>query len=328
MALPLTPPTFYRKPDIYLTGSTVGDMLFAVYSSLTSSVDYRGTSIPSTHTWTWATASTGGTFTTVYNTAIPTGSPLTQAPTIIFAGSTGSFTPTMTALDTYAANLLLVGVNKNGTTHTSWTGSLPMTTGSFTGFQRATRAAANATTTFVRTFVSQESIFLAVVQDTATAQMLTFAGAIIEPATANSSNTGSAETDDRIYGLNSNGSTINTSAFLSSNDGFLYYRGSVFLPSTSTVVQISKRNHFLASVNVNNEIDIAGNYYFEKIKFIRFSGGAYIANASLGTFNGVYFGGATRSNKSVIRSSSTDLFHIVPYNFTANSNAIVLKAAS
>lgn len=331
MSLPLSIPTFYRLPDVYLGGTSITNMLTAVSSSLTSLVDYRGTTIPNTHLWTWATASTGGTFTTIYNTAVPASSSMTLNPTIIFAGTTGSFSPTMTTLDTpFANNTLWIGVNKNGTNYTNWTSSLPMTTGSFTGYQRSVPNGSFATTTFIRTYVSQESIFCVVPTSVGSTQTAywTYAGAIVEPTTPNTISTASAELDDRIYGMITNGTTANTNTFLTANDGFLYYRGSVFLPSTSTVINISKRNHFNTAVNTNNEIDMAGNYIFEKIRMIRFTGGALIANAAAGTLHGIYYGGATRSNKSTIRNSNDqDLFHIVPYSFTNNSQAIVLKAA-
>ena len=333
MALPLTIPTFYRMPDASPAGTTIVDMLNAVYSTLTSSVDYRGTTIPSTHLWTWATGSTSGSISAIYNTAIPSGSTMTQNPTIIVAGFSGSAAPTMNASigDVYASSSLLVGLNKNGSSYVNWTNALPMTTGSFTGYALLGVPAANATTTIVRTYVSQDLIFFRIIQ-AATTQYWAFVGATIEPYTSYSGSlTGvarSAETDDRIYGFNSTGATPLNSAFLTANLSLLYNRGTAFLPTTSTLINASRRN-LTTTAGTTVDIDFAGNYIYEKIKFLRWAGGAVVGNAALGTLNGIYYTSTSKYNKLVVRDGTTDLYHILPYdNATSlNSNAIALKAA-
>jgi hypothetical protein len=325
MALPFTVPTFYRMPDVYLSGASMVNMLTAVSSSLTSLVDYRGMTIPNTHKWTWATASTGGTFTTIYNTAVPTSSSMTQNPTFIFAGSSGSFTPTMNALDTYAVNTLLAGINKNGTTHTTWTGSLPMTTGSFTGYVRMDAASANAATTYIRTYISPESIFMCVVAGTTT-QYWTYGGVLIEPYTSYTDSvaiSACCETDDRIYGVLSSAGTAVASNFLSSNAAPLSSRGTIFNPTLSTVTTVNRRTLHSAT-GANMQIDNDGNYIFERIRFIRAGG----ATVSLGTLNGVYYAPYTRTNQSVLRQNNVDLYHLVCYADAGGGQAVALKAAS
>lgn len=329
MALPLTTPTFYRMPDASPAGTTIVDMLNAVYSTLTSSVDYRGTTIPSTHLWTWATGSTSGSISAIYNTAIPAGSTMTQNPTIIIAGFSGSASPTMT-IDAYASSSLLVGVNKNGTTYSNWTNASPMTTGSFTGYQLLGAPAANLTTTVVRTYISQDLIFFRIIQ-AATTQYWAFVGAIIEPHTSYTDSLSgvarSAETDDRIYGVDSVGSTALSSNFVTSNASLFYSRGTAFLPTTSTLITVSRKNVFAAG-GITGDIDFAGTFIYEKIRFLRWAGGGVVGNAAIGSLNSIYYTTTSRYNRAIVRDGTTDLYHILLYDTTTiNAAAIALKAA-
>lgn len=335
MALPLPTLTFYRMPDSYLTGSTIADMLIAIRSSLTSSVDYKGTTLPSTHLWTWATGSTSGSISAIYNISIPSGSGMTQNPTIIVAGFSGSATPTMT-IDTYASSTILIGVSKNGTTYNDWTATLPMTTGSFTGYERLAVPAANATTTYVRTYISQEMIFMSIVQNTAS-QYFAFAGAAIEPFTSyTDSLTGvlrSAETDDRIYGMNSSITAYNSADF-NSNGGSLYGRGAAFLPTTSSVVGFSKYNFPLFNLATYG-MDAMDNRIYEKLKLT--SDSAAANSSLLGTLRGMYLTSGNEYYTLMERNGNTDLYHIYTANNFPNqaaggslrfdSHVFVIKAA-
>lgn len=327
MALPLPQLTFYRMPDVYLSGTTMVDMLTAISGSLTSLVDYRGTTLADTHKWTWATASTGGTFTTIYNTAVPASSSMTQNPTIIFAGSSGSFTPTMNSLtaDTYAANTLLVGINKNGTVHTTWTGSLPMTTGSFTGYLRADISTANATTTYIRSYVSQETIFLCVIAGSTT-QYWTYAGSMIEPYTSYANSiavTASCETDDRLYGVTAQGAVI-PSSILNTNGGWLYTRGVIFVPTTTTNILIQRRTTHL-STGVNMQLDNDGNYVLERVRMFRVSS---TPNYTMGTYYGFYMQPYIRQNEHTVRQEGVDKYHFVCYSDAGAGQGFALKAVS
>jgi len=334
MALPLTVPTFYRMPDASPSGATIADMLNAVYSTLTSSVDYRGTTIPSTHLWTWATGSTSGSISAIYNTAIPSGSTMTQNPTIIIAGFSGSATPTMSnafnGVESYDSSSLLIGLVKNGGAYNGWDSSSPMTTGSFTGYSRLGSSVYNSTSTIVRTYISQDLIFVRIIQDPIT-QYWAFAGAIIEPYTSYADSLSgiarSAETDDRIYGVNSSGVTSLNNNFTVSNTSLLYWRGVAFLPTTSTVMSVSRKNIMNVS-NTTMDVDFAGNYICQRISFLKWQGSAVIGNAAVGTLNGIYYSGVSRYNTTVVRDNSTDLLHILHVNTTGlDADVLALKAA-
>lgn len=327
MAYPLNT-TFYRLPDVYATSASVTGLVEAMYQSLTSSVDYRGVTIPSTHLWTWATASTSGTISVVYNTAVPSGSDITQNPTILIVGFTGSATPTMTAGDSYAASNLLMGTNKNGTTYVNWSNSLPMTTGSFTGYSLLSPVGANATTTFIRNYISQNLLFTTIVQGPAT-QYWGFAGALIEPHisfASSSATTASCETDDRLYGIMTNGAVATGNNILTAASVPFYGRMRCFLPATGSTALVGKRVLQTAAL-ANQIVDINGNYVFDRIRIIRGPGGAYQANGSMGNMTGIFYGAVSTLNKNEIRSGSVDLFHIAAADLAASTQYIVLKAA-
>jgi hypothetical protein len=287
LAYPLNT-TFYRLPDTYPIIGTVAGLLTAMHTSLTSSVDYRGTTIPSTHLWTWATGSTSGSISAIYNTAIPSGSDITQNPTILIAGFSGSATPSMISGDAYSANFMMLGLNKNGTTYINWTNALPMTTGSFTGFSRLTPVAANSTSTFIRNFISQNMLFTQIVQAGAT-QYWGFSGALIEPHTSYTSSPigiPSSETDDRIYGVTTSNATLVSTTFLTNTSAAPFYgRMYSFVPATTSSVAVGKRITLTAGT-ANLELDINGNFIYDRIRIIRNAGGTYSASASYGNMTG------------------------------------------
>lgn len=323
MSYPLTP-TFYRLPDQY-AGPTIENLLSAVYYSLTSPFDYRENNLPSTHLWTWATGSTSGSLSSIYNTSIPSGSDMTQNPTIIIAGFSGSATPTMISGDAYTQNCLLIGVNKNGSTYTDWTNSLPMTTGSFTGYYLLTAAAARTTSTVVRSYVSQDSIFLQIIQAAGT-QYWGFGGAIIEPHVPYVSSSLACESDDRIYGVGSNGTTAVPTNFLTTNAGPFFNRVKCFFPNSSSTATLGKRNNINTAITwVQN--DIMDNYIYDRIRMVTGSGGSYLATSSFGSMSGMFNGNVTSLNKSELRSGSVDLYHFIVADLSAGTSYITLKAA-
>lgn len=335
MALPLPAPTYYRMPDVLVTSATIDGFLNAIYSSLISSTDYRGTTIPSTHTWTWARYQTGGTTQAVYNTAVPSGTLMTQNPSIMIAGvsSVGALTPTMLAPDTFSANIPVIGMIKNPGAYLAWDNANPMTSGQFTGYTHLAGTGVNAVNTRVRTFVCEDSIFFQFIVNNNT-QFWAHAGAIAEPFTSyqdSSFNSMPAcETDDRIYGIFVVGSGAALSSTFQSTAPTIYNHGAsatnnhffVFQPSSSNILTpIRRRVPTTNQYNQYEERDMAGNYVFCSYEFIRTS--AY----KIGQSRGVYPFAGNFSNRMTIRSGSTDLYHVLSYDLVALSQSIVLRAA-
>lgn len=338
MALPLSELTFYRMPDVKFTYSAstlpnISQILNGLYTSLSSTTDYAGVTIPSSHKWTWATASVGVT-NAVYNTAVPTGTSMTQNPCYIFAGSGSAATPTMITPDTYQLNTLHAGIVKNPGAYSNWTSATPMTSGQFSGYTLATFSASTFIITALRPFVSQEAIFLQVFRAQQDCSWL-YIGPFIEPHTSYSdskyNNIISAETDDRIYAITTTGHSNAVATAFQSNSaqGFLYDSPTtqqchfyMFKPGTATIFS-SLRTRLLAGsqYNINEEKDIAGNFVIKDSRIIRST------FYSVGDTRGIYDVGLIRSMQTLIKSRG-DLFHIIVTSATVSPpGAVALKNA-
>lgn len=344
MSLPLPDLTFYKMADVSVATANFSGIMSAIYSSLTGTTDYRGTALPSTHLWTWATASTPfGTGTTaVYNTAIPTSSGANKF-AILFANTSSatSISPlsySMASPDTDVTNTTKVQIVRNPGAWNDWIGPTPFTTtgsgygndsGYAPGFWRIASNAANVTTTLIRTYISEEAVFVRVIQN-ATTQYWTYVGAIFEPHTTYASNSYTAESDDRILGLLVNGSTANGAGFLSTNaaSSFGFHgasagnaHGGAIRPGVPKLDSVT-RTTTVAAVASGGDKDLAGNYVLEKPCYYSTVSTAW----RVGSARSFYHLGLHTANTTVIRSGSTDLYHVISYN-TASSQAIALKAA-
>jgi hypothetical protein len=325
--------TFYRMPDAYATANDTGGVLNAVYNSLTSSVDYRGTALSSSHLWTWATASTGIT-NAVYNTALPTGSTLNNF-AILFGGSS-SAGGTMLSPQTDTTNVTKAGFIIDPGSYSNWTTNDPMTSGWFSGFWKLTNFLSNTGSTYVRTYVSQESIFVRVFQaGVATNQLWLYIGAIIEPyLDYTSSYNYNSNTDSRILGMISNGGAVNgngylgtvsTNYFFTNNAGdnqalAVCMRLGSPMYATTGIQRTTLPTNSIATLGY--EKDAAGNWIFDEINFYN-----VINIHKVGLLRGISAAGLHDAGTNTLRSGSTDLYHLLSYNPAASSQTIVLKAA-
>lgn len=335
MALPLPTPTYYRKADVLVTSATVDGFLNAIFTSLSSSTDYRGTTLPSTHTWTWARYQSGSTTQAVYNTSVPSGTPMTQNPCIIMAGvtATGSLAPTMLSPDTFTNAVPMIGMIKNPGSYLAWDNINPMTSGQFTGYTHLAGTGVNAVNTRVRSFVCEDSIFFQFIVNNNT-QFWAHAGAIAEPFTSyqNSffNSMPACETDDRIYGIAAVGSTAALNSAFQSTAQTIYLQTNtlannhffIFQPNSANIIGLLRRRiPATAQYAANEERDMAGNYVFCSYEFIRTN------LFKIGQSRGVYPFGNNFANKTILRNGNTDLYHILSYDLVGRSESLVLKAA-
>ncbi len=332
MSLPLPDLTFYRLPDAQPAAATVQSLLDAIYNTLTCSVDYRGNAIPATHLWTWQTASTNvGQTNAVYCTAVPTGSGITTQFSVLIAGTGSSVTPlSMATPDTHSVSTPNVAVIRNPGPYLNWTGSNPMTTGDELGLWRFSNSAANLTTTVVRSYISQESVFVRVIQ-TGTTQYWFYAGAGITPYTSNADGTtNTAERDDRILCLYTTNTPGLTSTFIADNT-FNAHNGTNSQNHAGCIIPFS----YPQIVTTNNpwrngaaatkgEKDLNGNWVLSEMPVAKLAAPLY----RIGLLRNIYGLGLNLVNASnTIRSGSTDLYHILSYNTASSSQSMVLKAA-
>lgn len=326
MALPLPTLTFYRLPDGVVAAGTISGFLNAVYDSLTSSVDYRGTSLPSTHLWTWARAQSGSVTHAVYNTTVPTGSGLTTNFSIIMGG-TGSATLTFASPDSFVASGSHIGIVRNPGAYSDWTAARPMTSGQFSGYWRMSPVSTNNVNTRIRSYVSEESIFIRVILN-ATTQYWFHAGAIVEPYTSYlSGSLSTAEPDDRLIGMFTGYSVAGSD--LVSNARFPTHvntngsiHAGILVPSTNNFLAIS---HTSADVwaGIDGEKDLAGNWVVDTVGLYKSVATNY---SRVGQTRSLFTLGKSLSAMNVIRSGSTDLYHTLLWNTGAASECLALKA--
>lgn len=335
MSLPLPTLTYYRLPDVAVAEASIAGLLDAIHDALGSAVDHRGTALPATHQWAWARHQNAGTTDAVYTTAVPSGPGV--SPRIIFAGATTG-APTMCWPDTFIAASLLVGVNKYSGDYASagqgWDQALPFTTGQFSGYYRAAGTPANSTSTVIRCYVSQETVFVDVIE-TATSHRWIFAGATIEPWTDDTLPSSLvSETDNRLYGMCVSGAGFALSpGFLSSNTvsssgTFLLGGTNNANPHNCVLIPNSTGTHNIESVTYwrwgpgGQHADLSGRYVAQAVDMALLGPGA-----SVGRLRELYRYGSGHGGRT-IRNGSIDLLHIVSSSTTFADDAIVLRAAA
>lgn len=334
MSLPLPDQTFYRMADQVPAASTIVGALDAIYAALTATVDYRGTSLASTHLWTWARHSPAAVTDTVYNTAVPSGSPMTFTPAIIIAGATGAPTPTMLTPDTFTASNILAGIVKTPGAYNAWDNAAPMTSGMFSGYWRGFGTTWNSTGATFRVFIAEESIFIEAFT-TATGQThgWIYIGAIGEPLGTAS---GSGESDNRLYGMfvSGGGQPVST-AWLSTTAAMWNHgtsagssHGGVFQPGTGIWYAGGKRSIFTNAASTTETQDSGAVNVGDLIRFHRSTASNQNDGARLGLIRGIYQYGASQSGRVLRHSSgSPDYYHIVGVDTTSADDAFLLKAA-
>jgi len=331
MAFPVPGLTFLRCADTSPSGTAIENFLDAIYSALSAANDYRGTAKPASHAWTFTRRQVSS-VTNAITCEAPAALSLIS-PVVIFAGRTLPGTPTTLTPDTTAASVPLVGVNKNGGAYNSWDAALPMTSGQFSGYWRAGSTGSNATATVLRCFVSQETIFVQVIQ-TATIQSWVYAGGILQPYTNDTSL--ACETDGRLYGMVTPGSASGVSAsWLTTNSAFFSHSTAananhavVFQPNSSTMYACGTRTLYTSGGGAVAETqDGSGAYIGDIMDFGRNTASGQNAGTRLGTLRGVYRAGSVQSGR-YLRSGATDLYHYVSTDTANPSNGLMLPAVA
>ncbi len=216
MSLPLPALTFYRLADLPPAAATRAALLDCFYAAFTATTDYRGTSLASTHQWTGGNRAQNAGVTEAAYVAPPSGTPMTLTPKLLFAGAAAAGSATFQT-DSFLSEGVHVGCAKNAGAYSAWNTSTPFTSGQWAGFNRAFPTAANSTATIVRPYVSQET-WVFDVWTSATSHFAVIVGAILEARTDDST---TCESDSRLYGCITSGTTAITSSFLNNAGVFL-----------------------------------------------------------------------------------------------------------
>lgn len=328
MAWPLSDLTFYRMPDQTPAASTIVGLMDAFYGGLSSATDYRGTALPASHAPTVARFQNAGSTESVYGNH-PTGS-MGMAPKFIFAGATAG-SGTMRTPDTWTASNVHVGVTKNAGAYNTWGNANPFTSGQNFGYWRATPTGANSTSTTVRLFISQETIFWQVIQ-AATTQYWGTVGAIISPFSSDTTNDG--ETDNRLYGVCSTPTAVPSGLLTTVGAGCPFIYGTsdgtshsgVFLPGTANISNVTW-DAVLTSATALNAATPAGVPVGRPFTMVNSNGNVSPILEARGTLRSIYALGLVQSGRWY-RNGSTDLYHIIGQSTATAAQAIMLKAAA
>lgn len=309
--------------------------LDALYTALSGAVDYRGTALPATHLWTWARYQNAGTTEAVYASAPPVGTAMTQNPQLIWCGTSAG--PTYTGANpdgnTPGANVSSVSINKNGGAYAGYTLALPFTSGQFFGFWRYTGSGFNATTTRLRVFISQETVFVQAIQNTATNQSWCYVGAIGEPYTNDT--TVDAESDNRLYGVVTMGSSLVVgNSWYNQNSNMFSYgnfagdpHAGVFTPGGAARITMGKEKIGATGPSASTLQTASGAYVGDVIQMARDTTGANPNGFRQCTLRGINYAGSVVSGR-YLRNGSTDLFHFVSQDTANPAQGIIIPAAA
>jgi len=228
MSLPILQ---WRKLPVVITttSSSVSNFLNTISNMLTGSIYFDGSTrtIGSGSAW-----SSSRVFITGSNTEAILCYPqlITEmSQSVLFVGknTTGSVsggTPTMSTSEAaLGTNSIGVGLSKNSSNFTNWTGSLPMGTGSsFAGYTiLLSNVTGSASTYKITMYESKEALAITVGTPSAgpTINRCLLIGALIDPQQTVSSI--EAESDNRIYGLIRSSNTAGPVSFYDVSPGFL-----------------------------------------------------------------------------------------------------------
>jgi len=331
MAFPVPSLTFVRCADTSPTGTAIQDFLDAIYAALSAANDYRGTAKPATHAWTFTRRQNTGV--TVAVTCEPPAALGLITPVVIFAGRTIAGSPTMLAPDVGGNSVPMIGINKNGGAYNAFDAANPMTSGQFSGYYRQGSSANNAIATLVRCFVSQETIFVQIIQ-TSVIQSWNYVGAILQPYTNDISL--ACETDGRIYGMCTQGSSAQVSASWLTTASTMFGHSTtaasphcaVFQPNSSTMYACGTRTIYGSSGGALAETqDLSAAFIGDIMDFGRNTATGVNNGTRLGTLRGVYRAGLIQSGR-YLRNGSTDIYHYISVDTANPAHALMLPAVS
>jgi hypothetical protein len=242
------------------------DMLDAIWAAVQPSVTTYtdGTTrvfTPGGTGWTWSRYQNAGITQAVY--ASPPNGTLAQR--IIIAGATTTPVPSPTMIiDTYLANRLHIGINKNSGSFNAWNAALPFTSGQWSGYVQIGTNSPTAPVSFI-IFESEETIQIGMTTGSTGQMYGAGAGALIDPDTGDAVD---AESDGRIYGMWTGGSSVLSQTMLTNTvvNTFMWHGGSstnahflTFTPNSATMVA-TLREIVIASQTAANRTTRAGRF--------------------------------------------------------------------
>jgi hypothetical protein len=206
-----------RMAVVNVVTATTAGLLDHIYTAITAANDYAGNALTSPLVGV-TKYQNAGTTEAVYG-SFTTGA-LTHK--FLIAGVNAARTPLMGGSHTYSSQMLMGGLTKNAGAFASWDhATLPFTSGQSTGLVKFFDPS-SVTAIKVHAYISAETLWIFIERDT----NLIFGiglGALIDPETTSSL---SAESDGRIYGVISTGTTSINTGLHNQTSGFLIHNAS------------------------------------------------------------------------------------------------------
>ena len=257
----------HRKLTTAIAASNgIADMLDAIWAAVQSTVTTYtdGTTrvfTPGGTGWTWSRYQNLGVTQAVY--ASPPSGSLAQR--IIIAGATTTPVPSPTMIiDTYLANRLHIGINKNSGVFNAWNAALPFTSGQWSGYVQLGTNTPTAPVSFI-IFETEETIQIGMTTGSTGQMYGAGAGALIDPDTGDAVD---GESDGRIYGMWTGGSSVLSQTMLTNTvvNTFMWHGGSAtnahfltFTPGSATMVA-TLREIVITSQTAANRTTRAGRF--------------------------------------------------------------------
>ena len=205
-----------KAATVTIVTNTTTAILDYIYTAITAANDYAGTAFPSPLTVTkyqnvGVTEALYGTFTT---------GALTHK--FLIAGVNAARTPLMGGSHTWTAQYLMGGLTKNAGAFATWDhATLPFTSGQSTGLVKFFDPSV-VTGAKVHAIITAETLWVFIESSTNTTYGIGI-GALVDPETTTS---GSAESDGRIYGVMTSGTALISLTLNGTSASFGYHSAS------------------------------------------------------------------------------------------------------
>jgi hypothetical protein len=164
--------------------------------------------------------------------------------------------------------MLMASINKNSGNFNAWDDASPFTSGDFFGYWRVWPTSANAGS--VHMFECEEAVMLFFVRASDGTVRYCCLGAFINPFSADSAD---SESDERVYGVSTNGGGGNLSSLSGQSTQNYAWMGNtgtngqahtgIFDPGASTIMSI-QRNTELGAANTASHLLNSGSYLYTK----------------------------------------------------------------
>lgn len=297
--------------------------LDAIYTLGTSSTYYDGsTRTPgSGSAGTYTRYQDGGT-TEAVHAVPPTTTALAQK--WIWAGSSSSHSPTMASPDTWNTNTLLVSINKNSGAYNAWDDAAPFTSGQFFGYWRMWNGSQGNGA--LHMFECEEAAIFAFARTSNGTVHMCAVGAFLNPYSTDAAD---AESDERLYGVYTSGtssvghmmgSSTSTTSFMGNGTSNGQTHTAHFTPGAGTLHSIQRNTEYGQVTQSPNQLAGGRFIYIKNSILVCKDSSTYHAAGMLREM--APFGGGVMGQ--VLSDGGSDIGYVLGKNASSSNDCILL----